>query len=154
MTAREDQRGRDPGLSHHPAPQRDRVGGLSLAFATMGAPAAWFLQLTINYALFAQRCFAATERIPELPDGSAWRWPLALAVYIACLAVGVAATLVAVVLFRRTRGEHVEHSEDVEEAGSGRTRFFAYWGILLGVSFTTITAANLIALLALPPCAL
>jgi hypothetical protein len=154
MTARGEQRGHDPGLSHHPAPARQRASTLSLAFATMGAPAAWFVQLSVSYALFAQLCYGANERLAGSPEGAGWRWVVALAVYLVCLLCGLAATMLAVVLYRRTKGERAGHSQDIEEAGSGRTRFFAYWGILLGAGFTVVTAVNVLALLAVPPCAL
>jgi hypothetical protein len=154
MTDPSDQTAGDPGLSHHPSPQRERIGAWSLAFATIGAPVAWFVQLTVNYAIFAQHCFAASERLTVQPTDKTWNWTTAIGVYLACLAIGAAATLVAISLFRRTMRERAGHEADVQESGSGRSRFFAYWAILLGVSFTTVTAVNLLALLTLPPCAL
>ena len=142
----------DPGLSHDPAPQRGRAGGLALAFAMLGGPAAWFIQLNVNYGLLSQPCFPGPERNAELPAYAFWTVPTALVVYALCLLAALGATLVAVRLYRRTRGEQAHHEGDVEEVGNGRTRFLAYWGILLGVGSSFVIFVNLLALSMVPPC--
>jgi hypothetical protein len=140
------------GLSHHPSPQRGRAGGWALGFATLGAPLAWFVQLNANYALLAQPCFPGPERNIELPADAAWTWPAALGVYALCLIIALAALATALRLFRRTRDEDAEHQAEMQEAGAGRTRFLAYWGILLGIGFAVVIFVNLLALVMVPPC--
>lgn len=143
----------DTGLSHHPAPQRGAAGGWALGFATIGGPIAWFVQLCASYALFAAPCFARADRLAELPGPARWVWPAAFGLYAACLIVALAAAMVALGLFGRTRHEHADHRGDFEESGNGRTRFLAYWGMLLGFGASVVIFVNLLALLVVPPCA-
>src|SRR5512140_3829668 len=49
-------------LSHHPAPQRDRVSSLESLFGLIGGPAAWFIQLCAGYTLASWPCFPMDER--------------------------------------------------------------------------------------------
>lgn len=125
-----------------------------LGFGVWGGPLAWFIQLNANYALVSTPCFPGPERNLELPAHSAWTTPATFLVYIACVAVAVFAGLVSLKLLRRTRGENVESSASLQEAGHGRTRFLAFWGALLGFGFAAVIAVNLLALIMVPPCAL
>ena len=144
----------DEPLTHHPSPKRGRVGGFELAFALWGGPLAWFVQLNVNYALVAQPCFPGPNRNLELPGEAQWAFVAAVVVYLLLLAVAVAAGLLSVRLFQRTRDETVGSDTDVEEAGTGRTRFLSYWGMLLGFGFAVVILVNAAGLIMVPPCAI
>lgn len=146
--------GPDPGLSHHPAPQRGRTGGWETAFSLFGGPLAWFLQLNASYLLMSTPCYPSADRNVALPAEAMWVWPLAVGTYLLCLAIALASGVVALKLFRRTRDESAGAEADVEEAGTGRTRFLAYWGLLLGFGFSVVIFVNAIALALVPPCVL
>ena len=144
----------DQGLTNHPSPKRRRVGGRELAFALWGGPLAWFAQLNINYALVATPCFPGPHRNLQLPGNAQWTYVLAIIVYLMLLAVAVCAGLLSARLFRRVGGETAGSDADVEEAGTGRTRFLSYWGMLLGFGFAVVILVNAAALIFIPPCAI
>lgn len=144
----------DEPLTHHPSPRRGQVGGMELAFALAGGPLAWFAQLNVNYALTAQPCFPGPHRNVELPGDAHWAFAAAIVVYLLLLAVAVAAGLLSLRLFKRTRNETVGSNADVEEAGTGRTRFLAYWGMLMGFGFAVVILVNAVALIMVPQCAM
>ena len=143
---------RDPGLSDHPSPKRDRVGGMALFFAFAGGPLAWFAYQNAAYALFATPCFPSAQRNTALPPESGWVWVLVLAAFLVCVAVAFLSGVVALRLLRRTHDEQAGSSGGLQEAGTGRTRFVAYWGVLLGFGFGIVILSNALALLVVPPC--
>jgi hypothetical protein len=53
---------------------------------------------------------------------------------------------------RRTRGAVSSRQEELVEAGEGRTRFLAVWGIWTGVWFAIAILFNTIAVFAVPTC--
>lgn len=144
----------DQGLTRHPSPERRKVSRSALAFAVLGGPAAWYAQLNINYGLTAAPCFPGPQRNLALPDEAQWAIISAVIVYVLLLVVALAAGLLAVRLFRRTGSETSGSRADVQEAGTGRTRFLTYWGMLMGFGFALVIFVNLAALILVPPCAM
>jgi hypothetical protein len=137
------------GMSHHPAPHRDRVAVWETVLGLAGGPLAWIVQLTAGYAIAAAPCYAGPDRGAA---GQASLWVVAL--YLACLALALAGGMVSLIVYRRTRRE-TGHSEDaLLEGGHGRTRFLALWGMLLGFGFAGVILLNGIALVGVPACAL
>lgn len=145
---------RDQGLSDHPSPKRDRVSNAALLFAFLGGPLAWFAFQNLAYALFATPCFPSAERNSMLPASASWVWVLAIAAFLLCAAVAFLSGVVGLRLLRRTRGEQAGSSGGLEEAGTGRTRFVAYWGALLGFGFGILILSYAAALLVVPPCSM
>ena len=135
------------GLEAEAPPPPSRARRWTLAFATAGAGLAWFVQLSTNYGLLALPCFPGPEREIALPGHAAWVWPLTLVIYAACLLVALLSLLVALRLYRHAR------ARDPEERDS-RDCFLGYCGILMGVGFSSVIAANILALLTVPACAL
>lgn len=143
----------DPGLSHHPAPKRGRTSGGELAFVLFAGPLAWFVQLNTGYGLMGTVCYPGPDRNIALPPGTQWTWVLTAVLYLVCLAVALLSGLAALRLLRRTRDEDVGSSAPLEETGRGRTRFLAYWGVILGFGFAFVVLVNGLALLMVDPCA-
>ncbi len=126
----------------HPAPDRGQVGLGVLMPALLGAPAAWSLQHLALYALASLACSGAFHGASGAAQD--WlSWVLPLINLGALLAAGLA-TALAVRILRRTGGEAAEHSGGIMDAGEGRTRFLAIWGIWLGVVFVIAIAFNTI----------
>jgi hypothetical protein len=137
------------GMSHHPAPHRDRVAVWETMLGLAGGPLAWIVQLVAGYAIVVAPCYTGPDRDAA---GQASLWVVAL--YLFCLALALAGGLVSLIVYRRTRGE-TEHSEDaLVEGGHGRTRFLALWGMLLGFGFAGVILVNGVALVGVPACAL
>ena len=139
-------------LTEHPSPERGKVGRWELAFALWGGPLAWYAQLNINYGLLSTPCFPNSDRNSSLPEHAQWTYVTAFIVYAVLLLVAVAAGILAVRLFRRTQGEIAGSRANAEEAGTGRTRFLTYWGMLLGFGFALVILVNAAALVMVPPC--
>jgi hypothetical protein len=124
----------DGGLSHHPAPERGRVGLPALAFGLVGGPFAWAVQLCAGSALSG------------VPRQGAVFWILyGATVLLACASLAVALRSYA----RSQRELHGGSHEELLEIGVGRTRFLAIWGVLLSSAFAIFAAANGVALVLL-----
>jgi hypothetical protein len=140
-------------LSRHPAPHRHRVSAFESAFGLLGGPGAWFVQLCAGYAMASWPCFPRDEHrfLPE--PAYAWTWSAIVAVSIAATIVSVAAYVVSRRTYNRVQDEgHGDH-QHLLEVGSGRTRFLAIWGMILGAAFAVGTAMTTVAFFVLPRCA-
>jgi hypothetical protein len=142
-------KGERHGMSHHPAPQRDRVAVWETCLGLAGGPLAWFVQLAAGYAIAAAPCYSGPDRDA---GGQASLWVVAL--YLACLALALAGGLMSLIVYRRTRCETDHDEAMLLEGGHGRTRFLALWGMLLGFGFAGVILVNGIALVGVPACAL
>ena len=126
----------------HPAPDRGRVDLRLLAFGLVGAPLAWAAQLAINSAIPGIVCVGPTG---DTVDAAAAVPAVAMAaVNFVTLAVGLVALFVSIRSLRRTRGEEVDRSGGVMQAGEGRTRYLAIWGIWTSILFLLVIATHTI----------
>jgi hypothetical protein len=141
------------GMPAHPAPHAQRMSLGESAFCLAGAPIAWFLQLLIGYALASEPCFRQGERLVEVPISRHWTWPAMVVLTVAAVAVSLAALYVARRAYLRTRDETQSGTRELLEVGAGRTRFVAFWGMVLGGGFALAAAITAIAFIALPRCA-
>ncbi len=140
---------RDRDESSHPAPHRGRVDTHEALFAVCGAPLAWLVQLSANFAMSASPCFVFGERQLTHPGVQ----PGPLIVGGVCLVVALAALWLSIVLLRRTREETGGGKHHLLETGHGRTRFLALWGIAFAAVFGALIAINIVLLFGLPICA-
>jgi hypothetical protein len=140
-------------MKQHPAPHAARVKLYESFFGLFGGPLAWFIQLCAGYALATQPCFVDGARASQPLAALHWTWQA----MVALMVVAVAASLVSLVLswgaFKRTALEVGRDQGDLMETGSGRTRFLALWGMVLGGSFAVATAVTAVAFITLPRCA-
>jgi hypothetical protein len=141
------------GQNSHPAPQAHRVGLLESLFGVLGGPLAWYLQLCAGYALASQPCFRGGVRVTAPLRTAQWTWPAMILAMLAAVAVALLALLISWRAFRRTRSEAQGGAAHLSEMGSGRTRFLALWGVLLGAAFASATAISAVAFITLPRCA-
>jgi hypothetical protein len=127
----------------HPAPDRDQVRLAALGFGLAGGPAAWCLQLLAGSSVAGLACLAG--------DGSStgslnfgWATPAMIGVNLAALLVAILALVVSFRSFRRTASGYAEGHDSVMEAGEGRSRFLAIWGIWTSILFILAIAFNTI----------
>ncbi|HEX3846004.1 MAG TPA: hypothetical protein VHV81_01375 [Steroidobacteraceae bacterium] len=137
----------------HPAPHAPRVRILEISFIVFGGPAAWFLQLCAGYALASGPCFREGVRLAAPKASLSWSGPAMIAVMVAALAVALIALVLAWRAYVETRGERAGGASALLEAGAGRTRFLAFWGVVYGAGFAVATAVTVVAFMALPRCA-
>jgi hypothetical protein len=107
-------------------------------FGLFGGPIAWFLQLCCGYALASQPCFRGGNRMTAPSPALQWTWPAMILLMAAAVAIALLSLMVSWHTFTRS---------------TGRTRFLALWGVLLGGSFALAAAFTAVAFLTLPRCA-
>lgn len=138
------------GIAVHPAPQRAHVGPWLLGFVIGGAPAAWAIQILINYGWASYVCFPRNTPSPTpLVSGTWW---ILLVVSLIALAIAVAAGLLAYRAWRRTRHERSGESGRLLETGEGRTRFMAGSGLFISTGFVVLLIFNLLTIFIVPLC--
>jgi hypothetical protein len=118
-------------------------------FAVFGAPAAWSLQLIVNYALAAEACYP--NDTPLAQPNLSWDRPALVALNLLALVIAAAAAALAWRLFRRDP-EGPGFTGDLAEVSQGRTHFLASCGLLTGFGFIAAILFNTIALLGVPQC--
>jgi hypothetical protein len=72
---------------------------------------------------------------------------------VAAVAISIAAFILSRRAFDRTRHEHPGGTQHLLEAGAGRTRFLALWGMVLSAGFAVAAAITAVAYIAVPRCA-
>lgn len=139
-----------PAAPDHPAPRQHLVALPALWFGLFGAPAAWSAQLISNYAILGHFCYPRDTPLASPTFGGV----RALSIVISAILflVGVAALLVALRSWSRTRYRRGNEHHEVAEIGEGRTRFMAMSGILVsGVFIYALLMAGIPAI-AMPVC--
>jgi hypothetical protein len=137
--------------TQHPAPKAGAMRLTESFFAVFAGPIMWFLQLTMGFALVTEPCFNAGE--PAAVPGLVNRMhTAALGLVVLAWAVSLVAAWVAWRAYQRTEDEgHGDHRH-VMEVGTGRTRFLALWGVILGIGSAVATSFTAVALFVLPRC--
>jgi hypothetical protein len=118
-------------------------------FGVFGGPLAWFLQLCAGYALASRHCASSNVRMPAALD---WTQAAMLTVATAAIAVSLLAALVSWRALQRTKTETPGDPRHLTEVRSGRDRFLALWGTVLGSSFAVAAAMTSFGVVILPRC--
>lgn len=134
----------------HPAPERRKVGLLSLVMGLALPPVAWSLQSIIGYAVSSNACFPGDSPLP-LPVFPHLR-PLLSALNLGALAIAVLSFALAWRSWSLTRRERGGDSGRLIEVGEGRTRFLAMCGMLVGAGFVVAILFSSASLLLSPLC--
>ena len=138
--------------STHPSPHADRVSLGLLFYGLCAGAAAWAAQLFLNYGLSSHPCFPSdTPLATPLPGWGGVVAILAL-INIAALLIALSGALVSWRNWRVTHGEVEGSKSQLVEAGEGRSRFIALWGVMASVGFFLATAFNTIAMIGVPLC--
>lgn len=139
-------------LSARPASQRQRISLLEGVFGLLGGPLAWFVQSCAGYALSSWPCFPADQRFPAPPSAYRGTSELIAGISIAAVIVALLAAWVSWRALSRARDEGTGDHLHMLEAGTGRTRFLALWGVVVGILFAVAAAFTGLSLVMLPRC--
>ncbi|HEY9111143.1 MAG TPA: hypothetical protein VIM92_05135 [Rhodanobacteraceae bacterium] len=118
--------------------------GPALTFAVFGAPAAWALQLGVNYALSAHACYPMD--IPLLTPVWGPLWWILIGIDMAAIIVSGGSFLVALGQWRRWRGASLRH------VGERRNRHIAQWAVLTSALFSLAVIFTIVMLFIEPVC--
>ncbi len=118
-------------------------------FGVFGAPAAWFAQLVLNYALASYPCMPNDAPFARLPPTWSWDRPVLFVVNVLALLISLASAVVATADWRRAR---TLKQWGPLEAHDNRVRFLAYCGLMAGWGFLAASAFNTIDLIGVPAC--
>ena len=128
----------------HPAPDRAQVSLGLLMFGIFGAPAAWMLQLVAGASIGGLVCLG--------PHGTAlataradWANPAMIAINLAALLIAAVALAASFRTLHQTGSGYAEGHDSVMEAGEGRSRYMAIWGVWTSLLFIFAIAFNTIA---------
>jgi hypothetical protein len=142
----------------HPETFRDAPPGsgaidlVALFFSLGAGPAAWFLQLVVNYALDSIACFPHDfPRTHPLP-GLEWVDTGRIVISTVAAVVALAATVVSLRIWRAIARHYPEPDDDLLPPVAGPARFLAASGVMLGLGSSAATLFDLVPLLTLPPC--
>lgn len=139
-----------PHSAAHPAPARHDVRHLFLWFGLFGAPAAWSLQLLINYTVTAHFCYP--KDLPLAAPTYGGMWTIAVVVNVVMILVALAAGATAIVSWRTSRDEMIGRHNELLEDGTGRTRFMSYSGMLVSGLFLLALIMSAMPLFIVPVC--
>lgn len=134
----------DTGM--HPSPQRARVGFVPLMLGLVSPPAAWSINLLVNYWLSSYPC--STTGLSK-----SGFWIGALLINVIGILVALGTTYLSYRNWHAVRGEHPGDADDVAEIGEGRARFIGLAGAISGIGFIVALIFDLIAILGVPQCA-
>ena len=125
----------------HPSQYRSRVKPWQQAVGLIGAPLAWMVQISIDFALSDLLC-------GRLPGLRMWTIGAGAASVLAC----AVSTWVAYGVWTATRSEAKGEGSDAIDVGEGRSRFFAITGMLAGAIFFAASVATLLSAILVSPC--
>ncbi|CCD94264.1 conserved membrane hypothetical protein [Bradyrhizobium sp. ORS 375] len=134
----------------HPAPHRHRFGIGWLLAALVAPPIGWSLHLLANYALASHACYPID--MPKSPVRPDLLWGGLIAIDVVSLALSAASAFIAYSAWQTSRQEMAEHRAAMIEAGEGRTRFLAAWGLLTSALFFITVASDSASLWILKSC--
>lgn len=134
----------------HAAPARQTVRPRSLWFGLFGGPAAWSVQLLINYSVTAHFCYP--KNIPLSEPSFGGMWMIAAVVNALMLLVTLSAGATAITSWRSARDEMVGSHNALLEDGTGRIRFMAYAGMLVSGLFLLALIMSAMPLFIVPAC--
>ncbi len=135
---------------NQPTSPRHTVHSRRLWFGLFGGPAAWSVQLLVNYPLAAHFCYPGKVPLSEATFGGL------LAVLISVNALMLLTTLAAgatsIVIWRAARDRADGPHDPVLETGPGRVRYMAYAGMLLSGLFLIAVLMSAMPLFIVPAC--
>jgi hypothetical protein len=137
----------------HPAPQRDRLSLAVLALILLAPPAAWALDLFWKYAVTSYVCFPGDAPLRAAPAAWGWVWASLLTADVVALALAATTAWISYDAWTRVRREVPGHAEHLAEIGEGRTRFLAFWGMLIALLVGVAIVFSFVADVGLSLCA-
>ncbi len=140
------------GHPGHPAPARGRVSSFVLWFGLFGAPAAWSVQLLVNYPMAAHTCFPRLIPLASPTIGHGGLTTATTIVSIVAILVAIAAGVAAIAAWRQTSGESGGQAHWLLDTGEGRTRFMAASGLMTSGLFLLAIIVHTISIFTVAQC--
>ena len=122
-------------------------------FGVFGGPLAWYVQLCAGYALASKPCFRGGQLTAAPGTDLSWSSSAMVVVILAAVLVSLAALGTSWRSYRRSSTTAPGDAHHAMEAGTGRARFLALWGMVLNAGFALAASTSAIVLLAVPRCA-
>ncbi len=132
------------------APPRQTALSRWLWFAVLGGPAAWSIQLLVNYPLAAHFCYPRNVPLSKPTFGGLWT--ALITVNAIMLLTTLAAGAAAIVIWRSARDQATGPHDPVLESGAGRVRYMAYAGMLVSGLFLFAILMSGLPLFIVPVC--
>ncbi len=126
----------------HPAPGRERVGGLRLVLSFSLAPVAWSVQIGAITAL-GGICLGESGRSMVWP-ATDWAQPAIILINLGALAISIAGLLLSLLNIRQTWRAADAPRGGVMKAGEGRAHWMAVGGFFCALLFIFAIAFNTI----------
>jgi hypothetical protein len=136
----------------HPSPYRGRVSIGLLLFGVFAGPIAWSGQFVANYILAVDPCFLTHVVNTEPIARGRSDWLAILIVNLVAALLAIAGGLVSLRIWGVSRHEHPGTASEAVDAGEGRTRFLAIWGIMTGFGFLAAILFDTVAVFLVPRC--
>lgn len=133
-----------------PAVPREPGHSRWIWFAIFGGPAAWSIQLLVNYPLAAHFCYPG--RVPLSQPTFSGLWSALLIVNVLMIVVTLAAGATSIATWRAARDRTVGAHDPVLESGPGLVRFMAYAGMLVSGLFLFAVLMSAMPLFIVPVC--
>ena len=141
------------GPREHPSPHRDRVSAWISLLALAAGPAAWILQLAVDFGVATSVCEQdGAPRAASINPGWGAEDVFLICVNLACLAIALAGGWTAWAAWRRSQSEKPGGAHAVLDIGEGRTRFLALSGMLAASTFAVAIAFDTAWPLFISPC--
>lgn len=121
-----------------------------LWFALFGGPAAWSIQLLVNYPLAAHFCYP--RNVPLSAPTFGGLWTTLIVVNVLMLFTTLAAGAAAIVIWRSARDGAAAPHDPVLESGTGRVRYMAYAAMLFSGLFLIAILMSAMPLFIVPVC--
>lgn len=140
----------NPSAGHRLPPGRTTNSRWLLWFGLFGAPAAWSIQLLVNYPLAAHSCYPKGVPLNEPTFGGLWT--ALIAVNLLMMLTTLAAGAAAIVIWRNARDRSSGSHDPVLESGVERVRYMAYAGMLVSGLFLLAVLMSALPLFIVPVC--
>ncbi|GEM_PF-2329544 len=126
-----------------PAPGERRLGLLWFAF--LGGAAAWSVQELVGYMVVAHACFPQLD--PLVQPVPSWALPVAEAIGVVMLVMGLVALVAAIRETRRHEPDSPGFTRAAAEAHRGDAlRYLAFGGVFFDLLFSALIAYNIFSL--------
>jgi hypothetical protein len=134
----------------HPTVGTEPAHSRWIWFAIFGAPAAWSIQILVNYPIAAHFCYPGRAPLSKSDVGGVWA--VLIAVNVLMLLVALAAGATGISRWRTARARDAGPHDPVLESGTGIVRFMAYSGILVSGLFVIAIIMSALPLFIVPVC--
>lgn len=121
-----------------------------LWFGFFGGPAAWSIQLLVNYPMAAHFCYPRSIPLNEPTFGGLWT--ALITVNVLMLLTTLAAGAAAIVVWREARDRSSGSHDPVLDSGVERVRYMAYAGMLVSGLFLFAVLMSALPLFIVPVC--